>query len=388
MIFDKEPANMLTLMKILHVYKTFLNDTFGGVERVIAELAASSDATTFEHTVVSLSSDVSKASKRQGSVFNLRFKETFNWASNAVSIDLFLKFNRIVQDYDIIHYHFPWPFADCMHLFWNIRRPTILTYHADIVRQKNLLRLYRPVMTRFLKKMDCIVATSPQYVETSAILKPYHDKTTVVPIGLNDHHYPPATDEALAYWRARCGEKFFLFVGVLRYYKGLHILLSALVGTPFVVVLAGQGPEFHALQAQAKALGVAHQVHFLNEVTDDEKIALLTLCEAFVFPSHLRSEAFGVSLLEAALLGKPMISTEIGTGTSYINIDQKTGWVVPPNDPDALRHAMRVVWEEPNLAIQRGHKARQRYETLFTGAAMAAQYEALYRHIKPLKGEK
>jgi glycosyltransferase involved in cell wall biosynthesis len=77
------------------------------------------------------------------------------------------------------------------------------------------------------------------------------------------------------------------------------------------------------------------------------------------FPSHLRSEAFGISLLEGAMYGKPMISSEIGTGTTYINIDQQTGLVVPPSDPQALREAMRTLWDDPQLAQEMGSAPRR-----------------------------
>ena len=71
---------------------------------------------------------------------------------------------------------------------------------------------------------------------------------------------------------------------------------------------------------------------------------MFELCFAVLFPSHLRSEAFGISLLEGAMYGKPLISSEIGTGTTYINIDKETGLVVPPSDPIALREAMDFLW--------------------------------------------
>ena len=68
---------------------------------------------------------------------------------------------------------------------------------------------------------------------------------------------------------------------------------------------------------------------------------------AIVFPSHLRSEAFGISAGQGAMYGKPMISSEIGTGTSYINNHNETGLVVPPSNPQAFREAMRTLWENP-----------------------------------------
>jgi len=100
-----------------------------------------------------------------------------------------------------------------------------------------------------------------------------------------------------------------------------------------------------------------------------------------VFPSHLRSEAFGISLLEGAMFGKPMISSEIGTGTTFINIADETGLVVPPGDPVALRHAMRHLWERPELAAEMGRRAEKRYWQYFTADQMVADYVGLYREL-------
>jgi rhamnosyl/mannosyltransferase len=83
----------------------------------------------------------------------------------------------------------------------------------------------------------------------------------------------------------------------------------------------------------------------LGFLPDEDKVALLELCYSVIFPSHLRSEAFGISLLEGAMYGMPLISSEIGTGTTYINIDGETGIVVPPSEPDALRQALDFLWD-------------------------------------------
>lgn len=64
----------------------------------------------------------------------------------------------------MIHYHFPWPFMDVVHFATRIDKPTLVTYHSNIVRQKHLLKLYRPLKTRFLASMDRIVATSPNFL--------------------------------------------------------------------------------------------------------------------------------------------------------------------------------------------------------------------------------
>jgi glycosyltransferase involved in cell wall biosynthesis len=76
-----------------------------------------------------------------------------------------------------------------------------------------------------------------------------------------------------------------------------------------------------------------------------------------------------------------MISSEIGTGTTYINVDGDTGLVVPPDDSVAFGTAMRTLWENPALAAAMGKRAALRYEELFTAERMAANYTALYREL-------
>ena len=145
-------------------------------------------------------------------------------------------------------------------------------------------------------------------------------------------------------------------------------------------MIVGAGPEEAALKAQAVRLGLTNVV-FVGAVGEEDKVALLTLCYALSFPSHLRSEAFGISLLEGAMYGKPLISCEIGSGTTYINIDGETGLVTPPGDVQALRAAMRTLWDNPKMAREMGARAAARFEATFTAEKMAASYAALYSEL-------
>jgi rhamnosyl/mannosyltransferase len=81
------------------------------------------------------------------------------------------------------------------------------------------------------------------------------------------------------------------------------------------------------------------------------------------------------------MFGKPMISSEIGTGTTYINIHQQTGLVVPPSDHEALRAAMRKLWDDPVLAQEMGRRAEARYWQQFTAEQMADNYVSLYQEL-------
>jgi O-antigen biosynthesis rhamnosyltransferase len=367
-------------LRVLHVYKTFFPDSVGGLEQAIAQMVASTRRHGVEARVVSLSRNPHPHRRNFRACEHFRYREMFSLASNSVSMSLLFGFGRHLEWADVVHYHFPWPFADLLHLVWRVRKPSVVTYHSDIVRQRRLMALYRPLMDRFLSSVDRIVATSPNYVRTSDVLRRYTDKTSVIPIGLDPAGYPATRPETLARWRNSLGEGFFLFIGVIRYYKGLHILLDALSETRLPTVIVGAGPIEGELRSRARELGLDH-VKFLGLIPEEDKVALLELSAAVVFPSHLRSEAFGVTLLEGAMFGKPMISSEIGTGTSYINVDGETGLVVPPDDARALRAAMLRLHGDPALRARMGRAARRRFEDRFTAGRMGALYVGEYRDL-------
>ena len=83
------------------------------------------------------------------------------------------------------------------------------------------------------------------------------------------------------------------------------------------------------------------------------------------------------------MAGKPLITAEIGTGTSYVNRDRETGLVVPPADPEALRKAMDQLHGDPGLAEAMGTAARKRYEMLFTADKMGEDYFRIYQRFGP-----
>lgn len=352
----------------------------GGVEQVIHHLAKGAVGLGIEADVLSLTpAQVPRTIEIDGYQAH-RARLDIQIASTGFSTSAFLRFAQLARKADVIHYHFPWPFMDVVHFATGVSKPTVVTYHSDIIRQKNLLKIYRPLKWKFLGDVSRIVATSPNYLATSDVLARYKHKVSVIPIGLDKSTYPKPLPERMKYWRERLSPKFYLFVGVLRYYKGLHILIEAAKGADYPIVIVGAGPIEEELKAQVAQLGLRN-IHFLGHLPDEDKVALLTLCFGVLFPSHLRSEAFGISLLEGAMYGKPMISSEIGTGTTFINIGGETGLVVPPSDPQALQCAMRHLWERPELAAELGHKAEERYWQLFTADRMVRSYVELYHEL-------
>ncbi len=368
-------------MKVLHFYKTYYPETVGGIEKVIYEIAQGVVKYGVETSVMTLSPSGRDEIVQIDDHLVYRCKINFELSSTPFSFKAFSMFRKLSTDADIIHYHFPYPFADLIHLTTRIKKPSVVTYHSDIIKQKNLVKLYRPLKRWFLTNVDKIVATSPNYLKSSDILEKYKEKVTVIPIGIDRFSYPELDESKYEYYKNLLGNKFFLFTGVLRYYKGLHILIEAARYVADVpIVLIGAGPIEEELKKHAQSLGV-NNVYFLGYLPDEDKVALLNLCYAKVFPSHLRSEAFGISLLEGAMYGKPMISSEIGTGTTHINVDRETGIVVPPSDSAALGAAMRKLLDNPELAAEYGKNAEKRYKKLFTAERMSREYFELYKSI-------
>jgi len=373
-------------MRILHFYKTSFPNSMGGVEQVISQLAVQSVNIGISTDILSLTSNqVPRVIAMNGYTLH-RARLNLQLASTGISLSAIWRFKSLVKTANLVHYHFPWPFMDVVHFLCRVKKPTVVTYHSDIIRQKFLLKLYAPLMHLFLRSVDHIVATSPNYLDTSDVLYRYRKKVTVIPIGLDKSSYPVPTQDLLTHWQQKLGSKFFLFVGVMRYYKGLHILMEAAQGTDYPIVILGAGPVEQEIKDHAKKNGLTN-IHFLGALPDKDKVALLMLSYAVLFPSHLRSEAFGISLLEGAMYGKPMISSEIGTGTTFINIANETGLVVPPSDPDALRSAMRHLWEQPELAAEMGRRAEERYWTYFTAKKMSDSYVELYKSLLTSKAE-
>ncbi|WP_413725021.1 glycosyltransferase family 4 protein [Sodalis sp. RH16] len=368
------------MLKVLHFYKTYYPDSFGGIEQVIFQLSEGGVAHGIQSDVLSLSPRGHIQNQRLGSHMTHCEAVTFELGSTPFSFAAIRRFKELAKHADVIHYHFPFPFMDMVHFISGTKKPTVVSYHSDIVKQKTLLKFYTPLMDFFLSRVDHIVAASPNYVSTSPTLQKHIDKVSVIPYGLDKNSYPSVSQESLNAWRARIGAPFFLFIGAFRYYKGLHILIEAAMGAPYPIVIVGAGPIEDELKQQAKRLGLTN-IHFLGAVPDVDKVALLMLCYGIVFPSHLRSEAFGISLLEGAMMEKPLISSEIGTGTTFINIHNETGLVVPPSDASALRAAMDTLWNAPELAGQFGKNASARFEKMFTSEQMVEKYAEIYKGL-------
>jgi len=373
---------MMQPLRVLHVYRVYHPDPPGGVAEAARQICLATSGHGVQSTIFTLSVQPSPAQldRPEGRVVRAR-----SWAAPA-SCDLggpgaFLRFAEQARQADVVCYHFPWPFADLMDLVVRPKVPTVLVYHSDIVRQRWLGRVYAPLMRRMLSSVSAIVATSPTYAATSPVLSDarWKHKVRTLPLGIVES---PQDEDTRVFDRLglAADRPFFLFLGALRYYKGLHTLVAAARQVDAPIVIAGSGTEDETLRTLGARLG-AGNVLFAGQVTDAEKTALMKRCLAFVLPSHLRSEAYGMVLVEAAMQGRPLVCCEIGSGMSFVNAHDESGLMVPPENEPALAAAMNALLNDPDLTARLGRGARARYDRLFSGAPLGQGYAALFHEL-------
>ena len=263
-------------MKVLQFFRTYFPTSQGGIEESIRQICLATASHGVEQRVLTLAPVAGEQLLERPEARVNQVPLQWEPASCSMGLATFRAYREQAQWADVIHVHHPWPFADLVHLLSGIHKPVVLTYHSDILRQRHLERLYAPLRRRFLARVDRLIATSPDYLRTSPLLQRHADKCEVIPLGLEPDTYSEPQAQTLKTARQQYGEGFFLFVGVLRYYKGLHVLLEAAARCGLPVVIAGAGPEQARLQAQAARLGLTNVV-FAGFVSEDEKAALFSL---------------------------------------------------------------------------------------------------------------
>jgi len=292
--------------------------------------------------------------------------------------------NLLKEEYDLIHLHLPDPFCSVFAFIASLirRKPLIVTYHADIIRDQWYYRILNSVYEIFLflilKHSKRIIATSPNYVKESKTLKKFEEKIEVVPNFVDIEKFNPNVKEEIREKYNLKNKKVILFLGRLVPYKGVEYLIKAFsnVKKEFrnsALIIAGDGPLKEKLKEMAKEIP---DVIFLN--INEEKIPqYYAACDVFVLPSITRQEAFGISLLEAMASGKPCIATKI-SGMPYVI--GKTGILVKPRDINSLSNAIIRLLQDKKLSEELSKKARRRVEKEFTLERVTNALFSIYCH--------
>jgi rhamnosyl/mannosyltransferase len=281
---------------------------------------------------------------------------------------------------DIVHLHFPNPAAILAYLASNHAGRLVVTYHSDIVRQKILGRAFRPVLEHFLRRASAIIATSPDYIESSPVLSRLRERCRVIPLGINAERFERVNEEEVGRLRARFGPRVVLSVGRLIYYKGFEHLIRAMRDVDARLLIIGEGPMRGALEREREALGeLRKRVVLLGDVGD--AAPYFRAADVFALASVARSEAFGIVQLEAMACGVPVVNTRLASGVPFVSVDGLTGITVAPEDSNALADALNKLLDDDNLRARYGEAGRRRVADEFNADLMAERTLRLYREV-------
>ncbi len=357
-------------MKILHIYKDYY-PVLGGIENHLRVLAEGLAKRGHEVSVIVCHPQQRNEVESINGVRVIRAARVRTIASTPLSFDLQ---KLIAQEKpDVTHLHFPYPVGEVSHWLRGHGR-TVITYHSDVVRQRFIGAMYKPIMRWGLRRAESILATSPNYVVSSTELIRLGRRCLVLPLGVD-------VDRFAAPQHVHQKRPTLLFVGRHRYYKGIDDLLKAMTDIEAELIIGGDGVMRESWERLAASLNVDDRVRFVGTIPESELASLYRRVDIFVLPASARSEAFGTVLLEAMAAGLPCVTTELGTGTSYVVQHNVSGLVVPARTPSALAESINHLLADESLRRRMGEAGQERARSEFTEAMMIERIENVYKWV-------
>ena len=300
---------------------------------------------------------------------------TVHTGSTSISLAYFKKYFALCNRFDVVHVHVPNPIAFLALWLYFPKGKIVVHWHSDIVKQKHTYPLFKRIEKKVLQHASAIIATSENYINGSRPLAPFKDKISVIPIGIQPLPLLPANGG---------GRNLILSIGRLVYYKGFDYLIKAAQYLPdgYEVIIVGDGELKASFEQLIQQLHLSHKVKLMGSVTDECLAELMSSCRLFCLPSVERSEAFGVVLLEALSLGKPIVATNLPfSGVNWVNKHGVTGLNVAVKNEKQLADAIISILSNQPLYNAFSRNAQARFRQLFTAAAMNESIHRLYQSL-------
>lgn len=365
----------MSRLRVLHVGK-FYPPHQGGMETHLELLCRMTQADVDLSVLVS-ADDAATTREVRGGIPVTRIGTRLTLASASFNPGMAREIRR--ADADIVHFHHPNPTAVLSYLAARPRGKLVVTYHSDIVRQRVLGPLFSPILHRFLRRADAIIATSPDYAASSPVLRRHAERVTTIPFGIDVDALQRVDADEVRAIRARFGERIVFAAGRLVYYKGFAYLVRAMKRVDARLLIAGAGPLRGELERLAAEEGVAGKVTLLGAVPDLRPY--YHAAGVFALPSVARSEAFGLVQMEAMACGVPVVNTALDSGVPFVSPHGVTGLTVPPADADALGDAVTRLLDDAPLRGRMGAAGRARVAGELSAGGMARRTVELYHSV-------
>ena len=366
-------------LKILQVNKLYY-PWIGGIESVVKTVAENLKNET-DMTVLVCQPKGKRAEEKINGVNVVRAGSIGIKFSMPLSFSFPFLVRKYAKNADLLILHDPFPLGDLSILLSGFKGKVVVWWHSDIIKQKHIVQLLKPMINGLLKRADAVFTTTEGYIEGSAYLSRFRDKCRIVPYGIETDKYLSAElKPILSDQLTEKGRKKILFVGRLVYYKGVGVLIDAFAQVKKAeLFIVGSGSDEEALKKKAAALG--NSVHFMSNLSDSDLKSAFADCDFFVLPSIEKSEAFGIVQLEAMVYGKPVINTNLKTSVPLVSIDGETGITVKAGDSKELADAMNTLINSDSLCKSLGENAKKRVVENFDIKTMIANVKTQCKDI-------
>lgn len=358
-------------MKIVYIGKYF-SPSFGGIETMSEQLADGMTACGHDVTVM-----VSHEEKWLKSRYDCNGYEVIKLRNFGKILSVPLCFwsvgfiNSLKPD--IIHFHLPNPLP----LFFinRLNGFKIATYHASIVNKGLAGQIYSKKYKQQIKSFDKIILTSKKTSNEINFLKlgVADNKFVKIPLGVE-------FKEGVKKQKNENEKIKLVFSGRLVEYKGLKYLIKAMKNIDAQLYIIGDGALKVKLTQLTTKLNLKNRITFLSPMSRGELFNFISSCDLFVLPSINEAEAFGMSALEAMSLGLPVVTTDLNSGVSEINIDGETGKVVRPKSAESLTFGINEILDRKILE-ELGQKAKARFIENYTLKKMITAHSELYESL-------
>lgn len=304
--------------------------------------------------------------------------------------------------YDLVHAHFWMSGMVAMALKRTLGIPFVITFHA-LGRVRRLhqgsadgfpeARL--EIETRIVAEASRIIAECPQDEEDLIRLYGANpSKLAMIPCGFDPAEFEPMSCvNARRILNLAQDEFVVLQLGRMVPRKGIDNVVRAVAQlrhkhhVPARLLVVGgesdtpdpeQTPEIGRLMALADREGIADCITFTGRKRRDELKYFYNASDVFVTTPWY--EPYGMTPLEAMACGTPVIGANVG-GIKYTVRDGETGYLVPPNDADALAERLAHLWQFPEHRELLSQRALDRVQHAFTWKSIAARMSAVYEHM-------
>jgi D-inositol-3-phosphate glycosyltransferase len=317
--------------------------------------------------------------------------------------DNMLRFiRRHTLSYNLLHAHFFMSALVASAIKKVLRIPYVVTFHAlGLVRRQHQKEMdkfppERCAIEKFIvDDADGLIAECPQDRKDLLIhYKADPAKISIVPCGFNPDEFRPLDRlEARRRLSLPLHETILLQLGRMVPRKGVDNVIRALGKLAAderkirLVVVGGNAdqpdpsltPEIGRLQEVAREAGVSHRVQFAGR--KDRHMLPLYYAASNMFITTPWYEPFGITPLEAMACGIPVLGSDTG-GVKYSVVEGKTGFLVPPKDPDTLAQKIRQLLDNPALAEKMGKNGIRRVHKLFTWKKVSGQIAGVYEEVE------